>query len=145
MHPPSQAELAGLSILLVDANTEHRTIARLQLEACGAAVREVATPADALAALEHEESDAVVTELHFGRREMHNGWRVPSDQEGIALVKDVRAAHGIPVTVLTTLALPPNRVQAYAAGCNEFVAKPYPLRTLCSALLRSTSPRPALR
>jgi PAS domain S-box-containing protein len=103
----------GVRVLIVDDEADGRELVARFLQAAGASVRTASSAAEALAAIEQEPFDVVVSDLAM------------PGEDGIALVGAVRA-RGIrtPLVALTAHAGPQMRVRALMAGFSSYIAKP---------------------
>jgi CheY-like chemotaxis protein len=62
---------------------------------------------------------------------------LPGSEDGLLLtrrLKESESTRGVPVIILTGHVFPANREQAYAAGCDLFLAKPCPPDDLARAI-----------
>ena len=109
--------LSGLKLLVVDDEADTRELLTMVLEQCGAEVRACASAAEALAALEEEEPDVLVSDIGM------------PGENGYDLIRKVRAWEAgrerrIPAVALTAYARVEDRMQALTSGYNMHVAKP---------------------
>jgi len=122
--PPSESALASLRLLLVEDADETRECLALILQRHGAAVRAVASVAEALAALEEETPDVLVSDIAM------------SGRDGFALIEEVRQRSGrIPAAALTAYARPEEAARALRAGFDVHLSKPVQEDTLVNAVL----------
>lgn len=109
--------LAGLRVLLVEDDADSRAIVQRVLEAAGASVRAEESAAAALAALDRDPADVIVSDIGM------------PEQNGYQFMQAVRKrppARGgrIPAVALTAFARTEDRTQALLAGYQAHVAKP---------------------
>jgi PAS domain S-box-containing protein len=110
-------QLAGLKVLVVDDETDTRQLIRAILESCSVQVGEAASVAEAIAALEQEIPDVVISDL---------GMPV---EDGYVLIRKIRAlpaARGgsVPVLALTAFTRAEDRQAALKAGFTLHLPKP---------------------
>lgn len=101
MHPRPTA-------LIVDDDRALRLLCRVNLELDGFDVREAATVADALAALDEARPGVVLLDVHLGR-------------EGSGAILERVRADGVPVVLVTGSA----DIDDYRDRCDEVLAKPF--------------------
>ena len=111
------AELSGLRVLVVDDQPDARDLVRRVLEECGAHVVTAGTAQEALAVIEAEHPNVLVTDI--GMPEI----------DGFELLKRVRAlgpdrGGRLPAVALTAFARTEDRTRALRAGFLAHVAKP---------------------
>lgn len=112
MNPPRSPQ--GPSVMLVQASASDREMYAEFLQACGFAVVQPPTTADALA--QAAGVDLIVT-----------GVAVPGPFGGIELIRRLRegeATRHLPIVVVTASVLPEVRTEASRAGCDSFLTKP---------------------
>jgi DNA-binding NtrC family response regulator len=105
-------------ILVVD--DDHSVIASLSLllKQAGHASRTASSPDEALAILRSESCDLVIQDMNFSRR--------TSGDEGIALLREIKAGHpAVPVVLITAWGSIPLAVEGMKAGAADFVTKPW--------------------
>jgi CheY-like chemotaxis protein len=111
--PPA---LKGLEILVVDDEPETRDLLRFVIEQCEARVTTAGDVAQALAAVEQQRFDLLISDVGM------------PDEDGHSLIRKVRAlsdARGsMPALALTAYARGEDRTQALRAGFNMHLAKP---------------------
>ncbi len=110
-------ELAGLKVLVVDDQADARDLIKRVLEDCAATVLTAGSAADALALVERERPDLLVSDIGM------------PDADGFELLRMVRAlgaARGgrVPAIALTAFARSEDRTRALRAGFLVHVAKP---------------------
>ncbi|WP_437292195.1 PAS domain-containing hybrid sensor histidine kinase/response regulator [Sorangium sp. So ce406] len=111
------AELTGVRVLVVDDQADAREVAQRVLEECAARVTTAGSAAEALAALERERPDVLVSDL---------GMPVEDGFQLIRRVRGLDAARGgsTPAVALSALARAEDRARALGAGYQAHVAKP---------------------
>jgi CheY-like chemotaxis protein len=117
--PPSKiAALAGLNILLAEDNPVNALLIRELLRRRGHQVREVATGGGAVAALETESFDLLLTDIHM------------PGMDGIEAARAIRAMEEknsrprMPIVALTADALETGKRACREAGMDGFLTKP---------------------
>jgi signal transduction histidine kinase/ActR/RegA family two-component response regulator len=114
---PRVPRLDHLRILVVDDNADGRALTSLVLAQAGGIVKAVASVREALAELEMERADVLVSDIGL------------PDGDGYALIRQIRqheAQHGgfLPAVALTGYARAEDRARILAAGFQAHVAKP---------------------
>ncbi|MEW6737045.1 MAG: ATP-binding protein, partial [Acidobacteriota bacterium] len=109
--------LDGLSVLIVDDEPDARELLTFMLEQYGAQVIAVASAQEALALLDQQQPDVLLTDIGM------------PDEDGYTLIRKVRARapeNGgcIPAAALTAYARAEDRVRALSEGFQMHVAKP---------------------
>jgi len=109
--------LAGLHVLLLDDEADTRDLLVTALEQCGAQVTAVPNVPDALAALDRERPDVLISDIG-----------VPGE-DGYSLIRKLRARSAetggnVPAAALTAYARSEDRIRALAAGFQAHLAKP---------------------
>ena len=112
--PPA---LAGLRVLVVDDEKDTRELLTLVLEQCDAVVTTAAGAGEALARLESDRFDVLVSDVGM------------PDEDGLSMIRRIRqlpADRGgrLPALALTAYARGEDRAQALRAGFNIHLAKP---------------------
>jgi signal transduction histidine kinase/DNA-binding response OmpR family regulator len=111
--PPS---LKGLKILVVDDEPETRELLQFLLEQCESVVSTAGNAPQALALLEREQFDVLISDVGM------------PDEDGYSLIKRVRGLGSVhaalPALALTAYARAEDRTQALRAGFNMHLAKP---------------------
>jgi signal transduction histidine kinase len=120
-------ELEGLRILLVDDDDDSREVAEQLLTSAGAKIEAVDTAEAALARLEGELPDLMVSDIGM------------PGEDGFSLIRKVRArlaAIGaqLPVVALTAYARGEDRATALRAGFSAHVSKPAPSSELVAVI-----------
>jgi PAS domain S-box-containing protein len=130
----ASADLAGLSILVVDDDADGRSFVATVLEECGARVRTASSRAMALDAAAAERPDVLLSDIAM------------PDGDGYSLVARFRALQpGVPAIAVTACVSPEDRLRAASAGFAAHVPKPVDPAALVSTILAvrpSTSFRP---
>jgi len=86
------------------------------------------------AAIETKVPDLVVLDLNM------------PEEDGLSIIRDLKAKTNVPVIMLTATASPIDRVVGLELGADDYVAKPCELRELMArirSVLRRSAPRPA--
>ncbi|WP_437503243.1 ATP-binding protein [Sorangium sp. So ce1099] len=109
--------LSGLHVLLVEDEPDAREMVAFVLEETGARVTLAGSMSEAMAVLERQRPDVLVSDIGM------------PGESGYALIKHVRAAgreeiRGIPAVALTAYARIEDRRRALMAGFQQHVAKP---------------------
>jgi signal transduction histidine kinase/CheY-like chemotaxis protein len=131
--------LAGLRILVVDDAEDAREALSMLLGQFGAEVTAVGSADDALAVLEREQPDVLLSDIAM------------PDEDGYSLIRKVRAreaARGglVPAAALTAYASPEDRLKALRAGYHDHLPKPVDpvaLVEVVSNLARRAVPTPS--
>jgi signal transduction histidine kinase/ActR/RegA family two-component response regulator len=115
--PPRSLRLDDVHILVVDDQTDGRTLTSLVLTESGARVKAVASAREALQSLEGQRPDVLVTDIGL------------PEVDGYALVRQIRqheAEHGgfLPAVALTGFTRAEDRTRMLAAGFQAHVSKP---------------------
>ena len=114
---PAPPSLEGVSVLVVDDDPDARQLISLLLEERGARVVAVGSATEALAALESEHPDVLLSDIEM------------PGQDGYMLIRTIRSlppARGgrIPAAALTAYARTEDRMQALLAGFHLHLPKP---------------------
>jgi CheY-like chemotaxis protein len=122
----SSDTLQGISVLVVDDDTESREVVAASLQSCQAVVRTAASASQAFEVLQREHIDVLLADIAM------------PGEDGYALIKRVRALKvenaGIPAAALTALARDEDRQQALDAGYQLHLAKPIDAASLVAAV-----------
>ena len=129
-----EAVLAGLSILVVDDEEDARDLLRIVLESCEVRVCDAASADEALATLQRERVDLMVSDIGM------------PGEDGYSLIRKVRALPlgekaRIPAIALTAFARNEDRTRALLEGFNVHMAKPVEPAELLLALADLCGPR----
>jgi signal transduction histidine kinase/BarA-like signal transduction histidine kinase len=124
--------LDGISLLVVDDNSDNRSYVVTVLEQAGAQVTAVASGQEAMDYLQHSQPDVLLTDLAM------------PEEDGYELLQRVqRFEHDrgvtIPAIALTAYAQETDRMQALAAGFRHFLAKPLDPTELIQAVAEVVS------
>ncbi|WP_437494621.1 PAS domain S-box protein [Sorangium sp. So ce1014] len=111
------ADLTGVRVLVVDDQPDAREVAQRVLEECAASVTTAASAAEAMATLERERPDVLVSDLGM------------PGEDGFQLIRRMRGldeARGgaTPAVALSALARAEDQARALGAGYQAHVAKP---------------------
>ncbi|MBO0733978.1 MAG: response regulator [Methylocapsa sp.] len=120
-------------ILVVDDDAPIRALLRDLLEGEGYAVREAATGQQMLSLLEKEPISLITLDLNL------------AGEEGLALVRQVRAKRDVPIIMITAKAGDIDKIVGLELGADDYITKPFNLREVLarirSVLRRSGTPR----
>ena len=126
-------------VLLADDQADIRDALRLLLRREGYETHAVASPADALVAIEEREFDAVLMDLNYARD-------TTSGQEGLDLLTRIQMADStLPVIVMTAWSSVEVAVEAMRRGARDFIQKPWENNRLLAILRTQIDLRQALR
>ena len=124
---PSVLQLDALRILVVEDNSDGRTLTSLVLTQAGASVKAVGSAGEALQMLEGEQPDVLVSDIGL------------PDEDGFGLIRQIRqreAERGgfLPAVALTGYARAEDRERSLAAGFQAHVPKPIDPTELTAAI-----------
>ncbi len=106
-------------VLVADDQADIRDALRLLLRRESYEAQTAASPAEALAAIEAREFDAVLIDLNYARD-------TTSGQEGLDLLSRIQAADAaLPVIVMTAWSSVEVAVEAMRRGARDFIQKPW--------------------
>src|SRR5271154_5381135 len=126
-------------ILLADDQADIRDALRLLLKREGYETQAVASPAEALSAIEAREFDAVLMDLNYARD-------TTSGQEGLDLLTRIQQIDAtLPVIVMTAWGSVEVAVEAMRRGARDFLQKPWENTRLLTILRTQIDLRQALR
>src|SRR3979411_1524782 len=126
-------------VLLADDQADIRDALRLLLKREGYETQGVASPAEALSAIESREFDAVLMDLNYARD-------TTSGQEGLDLLTRIQMLDStLPVIVMTPGSRVDIAVEAMRRGARDFVQKPWENIRLLSIIRTQIDLRRALR
>src|SRR6266705_2984113 len=126
-------------VLLADDQPDIRDALRLLLKNEGYDTQPASSPAEALAAIENREFDAVLMDLNYTRD-------TTSGQEGLDLLSRIQVVDGaLPVIVMTAWSSIEVAVEAMRRGARDFLQKPWENARLLSILRTQIDLRQALR
>ena len=119
--------LAGVSILLVEDNTDGRELLEAFLRFVGANVRSAANADEAFELFKQSVPAVVITDI------------VLPGHDGVWLLEQVRAwTPGVGVIALTGRVLPADAVRLRSVGFDEHLPKPVDLDEMIAAITRRT-------
>jgi DNA-binding NtrC family response regulator len=126
-------------VLLADDQADIRDALRILLRREGYETQGVASPEEALAAVEAREFDAVLMDLNYARD-------TTSGQEGLDLLPRLQMADStLPVIVMTAWSSVEVAVEAMRRGARDFIPKPWENNRLLAILRTQIDLRQALR
>jgi DNA-binding NtrC family response regulator len=126
-------------VLVADDQADIRDALRLLLKRENYETQSAASPAEALAAIDSREFDAVLIDLNYARD-------TTSGQEGLDLLSHIQAADStLPVIVMTAWSSVEIAVEAMRRGARDFIQKPWDNARLLSILRTQIDLRNALR
>jgi two-component system, NtrC family, response regulator AtoC len=111
--PVSQAQGEPLQILVADDEPSMRTVLRAMLEHDGYEVHVAADGAEALAVIEENHIDIVITDL-----------KMPG-MDGMELLRQISAARDLPVIMITAHGTIDTAVEALKIGAFDYITKPF--------------------
>jgi two-component system cell cycle response regulator DivK len=112
-------------ILVVEDQEDNRAILRDLLGAAGYLYLEAVTGAEGVTAAERERPDLILMDIQLP---------VVDGYEATRRIKANPALAGIPVIAVTSYALSGDEAKARAAGCDDYVTKPFSPRELLAKL-----------
>jgi DNA-binding NtrC family response regulator len=126
-------------ILLADDQADIRDALRLLLKREGYETQGVASPAEALSAIESREFDAVLMDLNYARD-------TTSGQEGLDLLSRIQMVDStLPLIVMTAWSSVEIAVEAMRRGARDFIPKPWENNRLLAIVRTQIDLRQALR
>ncbi|HVS88832.1 MAG TPA: sigma-54 dependent transcriptional regulator [Candidatus Acidoferrum sp.] len=126
-------------ILLADDQSDIRDALRLLLKREGYETHGVASPAEALSAIESREFDAVLMDLNYARD-------TTSGQEGLDLLSRIQIVDStLPLIVMTAWSSVEIAVEAMRRGARDFIPKPWENNRLLAIIRTQIDLRQALR
>jgi len=126
-------------ILLADDQADIRDALRLLLKREGYETHAVASPAEALSAIESREFDAVLMDLNYARD-------TTSGQEGLDLLSRIQMVDSsLPLIVMTAWSSVEIAVEAMRRGARDFIPKPWENNRLLAIIRTQIELRHALR
>jgi CheY-like chemotaxis protein len=131
-----QGDLAGVKVLLVDDATDTLDVLQQILQHSGATIMAASSAGKALALLEHERPDVIVSDIGM------------PDVDGFELMRRIRrrsagAGGAIPAIALTAFTRQDDRNKAMQAGFNDYLAKPVEPASLLAHIAQAVSRGPA--
>ena len=130
--------LRGLRVLLVDDDAAARELFRTVMEHAGAAVTAASSAHDALAALQRQSHDVIVSDIEMPDVD---GYSLVHQALTIAEVRGERLS----AIAVTAYSRPEDEAQSLAAGFHQHVRKPVDPGALVAAVLRACAPGDARR
>jgi DNA-binding NtrC family response regulator len=128
-----------LRILIADDQADIRDALRLLLKREGFETQAVASPGEALAAIQNREFDAMLMDLNYARD-------TTSGEEGLDLLNSIQLIDGtLPIVVMTAWSSVEIAVEAMRRGARDFIQKPWENQRLLSILRTQIDLRQALR
>lgn len=126
-------------VLLADDQQDIRDSLRLLLKGEGYETQGVASPAEAINAIEAREFDAVLMDLNYARD-------TTSGQEGLDLLTRIQVIDStVPVVVMTAWSSIELAVEAMRRGARDFIPKPWENQRLLAVIRTQIELRQALR
>jgi DNA-binding NtrC family response regulator len=126
-------------VLLADDQQDIRDSLRLLLKGEGYETQGVASPAEAINAIEAREFDAVLMDLNYARD-------TTSGQEGLDLLTRIQVIDStVPVVVMTAWSSIELAVEAMRRGARDFIPKPWENQRLLAIIRTQIELRQALR
>jgi len=128
---PQMPRLDGLRVVIIGDDADARALTSLSLTQAGASVTAVSSARDALAVLDVEHPDALVSDIDL------------SGDEGCALIRQIRAREAerggfLPAIAVTGYARAEDRARTLAAGFQVHAAKPVDPVALAAAVAAIT-------
>ena len=108
-------------VLVVEDQPDNRRILRDLLTRSGYEIIEAMTGEEGVALAETQRPDLILMDIQLP---------VIDGYEAARRIKTNPELHHIPIIAVTSYALSGDDVKAYAAGCDDYVAKPYSPRAL---------------
>jgi two-component system cell cycle response regulator DivK len=112
-------------ILVVEDHEDNRQIIRDMLSAFDYELAEAENGVEALAAVAKQKPDLILMDIQLP---------IMDGYEATRRIKADPATKGIPIITVTSYALSGDEHQARAAGCDDFVPKPYSPRQLLAKI-----------
>jgi two-component system, OmpR family, KDP operon response regulator KdpE len=100
-------------ILVVEDEAPMRSVLQLALRGQGYDVREAATGAQALMAIDHRVPDVIILDLGL------------PDMDGVDVARQIRENHRVPIIVLSARSEEQQQIRALDAGANDYITKPF--------------------
>lgn len=108
-------------ILVIEDQEDNRAILRDLLGAAGFVYLEATNGADGILAAERERPDLILMDIQLPEVDGYEATR---------RIKAIPALAAIPIIAVTSYALSGDEAKARAAGCDDYVTKPYSPRAL---------------
>jgi CheY-like chemotaxis protein len=123
VHTVPRGRLHGMTILLVDDDVEGRQLVRTVLQQAGATVTAVGSGEHALAELQRERPELVITDIAMPH------------MDGYAFVRELRKRPDVgSMKVIALSAFPAGKVAAADSGFDDYLSKPIEPSTLVEAV-----------
>jgi len=106
------------TLLIVDDDSEIRSLLAEQLEAVGYTVHTAANGAEMYSLLNGTAIDLIILDLNL------------PGQDGLTLCRETRARRNVPIIMLTARSQPVDRVIGLEVGADDYVSKPFEPREL---------------
>ena len=110
-----------MRILIIEDTEDNRTILRDLFESVGYTVLEATNGEEGIASAERERPDIILMDIQLP---------VLDGYEATRRIKAIPALSGIPIIAVTSHALSDDERKARAAGCDDYVAKPFSPRAM---------------
>ena len=109
------------TILIIEDQDDNRRIMRDLLNSGGYAVIEAVTGVEGVQAAETHHPDLILMDVQLPGIDGYEATR---------RIKSNPDLQGVPIIIVTSYALSGDDIKAYAAGCDDYVAKPFSPRKL---------------
>jgi two-component system, cell cycle response regulator DivK len=119
------ASMIPSRILVIEDNEDNLSLMRLLLERANYEVLSAANGFKGLEVARAEQPDLILLDLAMPEID---GWEVARE-----LKSDI-VTNNIPIIAVTAHALPKDREQAFEAGCNAFIVKPFSVAKLINEI-----------
>jgi two-component system OmpR family response regulator len=126
--PPEMQTESRYTLLIVDDDTEIRTLLAEQLEKLGYAVATAANGAQMFAILKSGPVDLIILDLNL------------PGEDGLTLCREARSRRNVPIIMLTARREAVDRVIGLEVGADDYITKPFEPREL-AARVRSVMRR----
>ena len=110
-----------MRILIIEDTEDNRTILRDLFESVGYTVLEATNGEEGIASAERERPDIILMDIQLP---------VLDGYEATRRIKAIPALSEIPIIAVTSHALSDDERKARAAGCDDYVAKPFSPRAM---------------
>ncbi len=118
-------------ILVIEDQEDNRAILRDLLSAAGYGYIEAVTGEDGVAAAAREKPDLILMDIQLPQIDGYEATR---------RIKAIAALSAIPIIAVTSYALSGDEAKARAAGCDDYVTKPYSPRALLAKVRHFVPP-----
>jgi len=112
-------------VLVIEDHEENRRIVRLLLGSAGIEMIEAVTGEEGVAKAEQERPDLILMDIQLPGLDGYEATR---------RIKANPELRSIPIIVVTSLALSDGEAKARAAGCDDYITKPYSPRQLLAKI-----------